>query len=134
MCPHLKTFSTSYTCQLWRNFKFLRICHVEKFEITQHGEKFQISPHLSCIQIWNFSTWQIFLHISNLWYLWQISGMSIGFRNCSNCVIIPLHHSVLTKSTKKPILKLFYWERVYDHQSDRDHMPQFQQERNSDIA
>ena len=75
-CTYVKTFSTSYTCQMWRNFKFLHICHVEKFEITQHGEKFQISPHLSCIQIWNFSTWQIFLHISNLWYLWQISGMA----------------------------------------------------------
>ena len=43
MCTHLKTFSTSYTCQLWRNFKFLHICHVEKFEITPHVEKFQIS-------------------------------------------------------------------------------------------
>ena len=43
MCTHLKTFSTSYTCQLWRNFKFLHICHVEKFEITPHVDKFQIS-------------------------------------------------------------------------------------------
>ena len=58
-------------------------------------EKLQISPHLSCGEILNYSTcgeildfstfvmhinlkflhMTIFLHISNLWYLWQISGM-----------------------------------------------------------
>ena len=26
-------------------------------------------------EIWNFSTWQIFLHGYNLWYLWQIWGL-----------------------------------------------------------
>ena len=35
----------------------------------------QISPHLPCIGIWNFSTWQIFLHMSHMWTLWQIWGM-----------------------------------------------------------
>ena len=36
---------------------------------------FQISPHLPWIEIWNFSTWQIFLHMSHMWTLWQIWGM-----------------------------------------------------------
>ena len=62
MCTYIKTFSISYTCQMWRNFRFLHICHVEKFEITPHVEKFQIFPHLSCTKMWNFSTWQFFLH------------------------------------------------------------------------
>ena len=56
-----------------------------KLEITLNVEKFQISPHLSCIKIWNFSTWQIFLHMSYLWYLWQISGMiQCTFQNAAN--------------------------------------------------
>ena len=55
MCTYVKIFSTSYTCQMWRNFRFLHICHVEKFEITQHL-KCQISPHLSCGKTLNYST------------------------------------------------------------------------------
>ena len=46
---------------MWRNLKFRYI--------------FQISPHLPCIEIWNFSTWQIFLHMSHMWTMWQIWGM-----------------------------------------------------------
>ena len=46
---------------MWRNLKFRYI--------------YQISPHLPCIDIWNFSTWQIFLHMSQMWTLWQIWGM-----------------------------------------------------------
>ena len=38
------------------DFRFLHICHVQKFETTPHGEKFQISPHLSCTEIKKFST------------------------------------------------------------------------------
>ena len=34
---------------MWRNFRSLHICNVEKYEITQHVEKFQISSHLSWI-------------------------------------------------------------------------------------
>ena len=56
---------------------------MEKFEITPHVEKFQISPHLSCIYIWNFSTWQIFLHEYNLWYLSQISQIIFVEKNLS---------------------------------------------------
>ena len=80
-CGETSDFSTSIMWRnlkllnMWRNVRFLHICHVEKYETTPHVKKFQISPHLSCIQIWSFSTWQIFLHISHLWYLWQISGM-----------------------------------------------------------
>ena len=62
---------------MWRNVRFLHICNVEKYETTPHVKKFQISPHLSCIIIWTFSTWQIFLHISQLWYLQQIWGMAL---------------------------------------------------------
>ena len=78
---------------MWRNFRFLHICHVEKFEITPNVEKFQISPHLSCIKIWNFSTWQIFLHMSHLWYLWQISGMAhpLAFGNCFEWCSVFVH-------------------------------------------
>ena len=46
---------------MWRILKF---CYI-----------FQISSHLPCIEIWNFSTWQIFLHMSHMWILWQIWGM-----------------------------------------------------------
>ena len=49
--------------QIWQNFTFFCIYCVEKAEIPLHVEKFQISPHLSCIEIWNFSTWLIFLHL-----------------------------------------------------------------------
>ena len=63
---------------MWRNFRCLYICHVVKFEITQYVEKFQISPHLSYIEILNFSTRQIFLHISHMWEMWQISGMHLS--------------------------------------------------------
>ena len=59
----------------WRKFRFLHICHVERCEITPHMEKFQNSPHLSCIEIWNFSTWQIFSPRIYPWDPWQISGM-----------------------------------------------------------
>ena len=61
-------FSTYYMWRnlkllhMWRDFRILHTCHVETFEITPHVEKFQNSPHLSCTEIWNFSTWQIFLH------------------------------------------------------------------------
>ena len=49
--------------QIWQNFTFFCIYCEEKAEIPLHVEKFQISPHLSCIEIWNFSTWLIFLHL-----------------------------------------------------------------------
>ena len=44
------------------NFTFLHNYCVDKSEIHLHVEKFQICPHLSCIEIWNFSTWLIFLY------------------------------------------------------------------------
>ena len=68
ICGEISDFYTSVTrrnlklLHMWRKFRFLHICHVERFEITLHVEKFQKSPHLSCIEIWNFSTWQFFLH------------------------------------------------------------------------
>ena len=48
---HMEAFFTSQTCQMWRNFRFLHIFHMAKFEITPHVEKFQISPHLPRIEI-----------------------------------------------------------------------------------
>ena len=74
----MEAFSTSHTCQMWRNFRFLHIFHTAKFEITQYMEKFQISPHSSRIEIWNFSTWQIFLHTSHYWYWWWLSEKGSG--------------------------------------------------------
>ena len=68
-CGEIRNFSTIVkifqlsTSFMWRNLKFRYI--------------FQISPHLPCIEIWNFSTWQIFLHMSHIWTMWQISGMLI---------------------------------------------------------
>ena len=68
ICGEISDFYTSVTrrnlkfLHMWRKFRFLHICHVERFEITLHVEKFQKSPYLSCIEIWNFSTWQFFLH------------------------------------------------------------------------
>ena len=66
---------------MWRKIchveKFLQMTDVEKCEITPHVEKFQNSPHLSCIEIWNFSTWQIFSPRIYPWDPWQISGMAV---------------------------------------------------------
>ena len=64
---------------MWRKFRFLHICHVEKFEITPHVEKYQNSPHLSCIDIWNFSTWQFYSPQIYWWDWWKISGMQSIF-------------------------------------------------------
>jgi len=74
---------------------------VDKFLHTRsnfrvvHVENIYISPHFSCGEIWNISTWQIFLHIFTLWYLWQISGMyfpNIMFSRAyeRKCDILPL--------------------------------------------
>ena len=84
-CGVISYFSTSV---MWRNLKclhmsdvenlrFIFICHREKSEMSPHDRcgEFKIYLHLSCIEIWNFSTWHIFLHISHMWYMWQISGM-----------------------------------------------------------
>ena len=35
---------TPYKFVMWRNIRFLHICHAEKFEIFSHVEKSQISP------------------------------------------------------------------------------------------
>ena len=81
ICGEISDFYTSVTrrnlklLHMWRKFRFLHICHVERFEITLHVEKFQKSPHLSCIEIWNFSTWQFFSPQIYWWDWWQISGM-----------------------------------------------------------
>ena len=40
---------------MWRNFRNLHICNVEKFEITPHVDKFRF--------LHNFSTWKICLHL-----------------------------------------------------------------------
>ena len=67
--------STSHTCQMRRDFRFVFIYHAQKSEITPHVEKFPMSPHLSCIEIWYFSTWQIFSP-QTCWWRWrQIWGM-----------------------------------------------------------
>ena len=60
---------------MWINLRFLHLCHMDKFENAPHVEKLQISPHLSCLEIWNFSTWQIFSPQIYWWYWWQIWGM-----------------------------------------------------------
>ena len=50
-CREISDFSTSVMrrnlklLDMWKKFRFLHICHVEKFESTPHVEKFQISPH-----------------------------------------------------------------------------------------
>ena len=63
---------------MWKNSRFLHLCQVDKFEIAPHVEKLQISPFtsLSRLEIWNFSTWQIFLHryIGGIYEVWYDSG------------------------------------------------------------
>ena len=84
ICGEISDFYTSVTrrnlklLHMWRKFRFLHICHVERFEITLHVEKFQKSPHLSCIEIWNFSTWQFFSPQIYWWDWWQIWGMFLA--------------------------------------------------------
>ena len=68
--------SPHHTHDICDIFEILHLCHVDKFENAPHVEKLQISPHLSCLEIWNFSTWQIFSPQINWWYWWQIWGMS----------------------------------------------------------
>ena len=43
---YIEAFSTSQTCQMWRNFRFLHICHAYKFEISPHDKFF--STYLIC--------------------------------------------------------------------------------------
>ena len=58
------------------NFRFFHICHGKASEISPHVEKILISLQSSYTESWKFSTWQFFLHIYNLWYLWQIWGLN----------------------------------------------------------
>ena len=52
-------------------------------------EKFQNSPHLSCGEIWNFSTWPIFSPRIYPWDPWQISGMLLkGISDCAGVVAL----------------------------------------------
>ena len=71
MSPHLSwgeiwNYSTCgenldfYTSVMWRNLKLLHVWN---------------STHLPCIELWNFSTWQIFSPQIYRWDRWQISGM-----------------------------------------------------------
>ena len=73
---------------MWRNLKFRYI--------------FQISPHLPCIEIWNFSTLQIFLHMSHMWTMWQIWGMglhcSTGKRNDDGSIVL---HSTYIQDSQR---------------------------------
>jgi len=93
ICGEISDFYTSVTrrnlklLHMWRKFRFLHICHVERFEITLHVEKFQKSPHLSCIEIWNFSTWQFFSPQIYWWDWWQIWGMLQSFSVCIEAVM-----------------------------------------------
>ena len=57
------------------DFRYLHIFHLKTLEITPRVENFRNSPHLSCTEIWHFSTWQIFLHGHHPWCPWQILGM-----------------------------------------------------------
>ena len=81
---HVEKISDFNKRQMWKNFTFLHIQRnftffciycVEKAEIPLHVEKFQISPHLSCIEIWNFSTWLNFSPPIYRWSRWQIWGV-----------------------------------------------------------
>ena len=56
---------------MWRNLKYLRICHVEKT---------QISPYLSRGEIWNFST-------STMWRKFRFLHMTDGEIGNVMCVI-----------------------------------------------
>ena len=98
---YMATFSTSNTCQMWRisdfstyvmgrhlkflhmwrNFRNLLICYVEKLEISPHDI--------------------FFLHESNSWYSWQIWGLtaeqavSCGSRQTIIALTITISHSSL---------------------------------------
>ena len=71
----MATFSTSYTCQMWRisdsstsamwrHLKFLQMWRNFRNLHIYYMEKSEISPHD-----------RFFLHKYNLWYLWQIWGL-----------------------------------------------------------
>ena len=66
----MATFSTSHTYQMFR---------ISDFSTSVMGRhlKFFISLQSSYTESWKFSTWQFFLHMYNLWYLWQISGLDL---------------------------------------------------------
>ena len=70
----MATFFTSHTYQMFR---------ISDFSTSVMGRhlKFFISLQSSYTESWKFSTWQFFLHIYNLWYLWQISGLPIVYKH-----------------------------------------------------
>ena len=69
-----ETFSTSHTCQMWRDLRFPHIGHVEKFwKFFTFGENSDF--YTSAMQeIWNISTWKIFstYHMGYMWQIWGI--------------------------------------------------------------
>ena len=87
MSPHLSwgeiwNYSTCgenldfYTSVMWRNLKLLHVWN---------------STHLPCIELWNFSTWQIFSPQIYRWDRWQISVMSSAillYRSIMNNILI----------------------------------------------
>ena len=87
-CGETSDFSTSFMgknfklLHIWKNFRFLHICHVEKFEITPHVEKFHIALQLSCREIWDLSTWWIFLHRHRLPPVIPVTNMRYGRAGC----------------------------------------------------
>ena len=114
--PHDKCgwISDSSISVMWRNLKFLHLTDVNFFRFLYicHVNKSEISPHNRFV-----------LHISHLWYLWQISGIwsfnviqflfrFIGFRFSVSSVVkasltihcssYNLNHSVLLWSLYTP--------------------------------
>ena len=52
---------------MWRNFRFLHICHAQKFEISPHDRFFLHGHRLWCPwQIWGRDTTQLLLRLSGL--------------------------------------------------------------------
>ena len=48
---YVETFSTSHTCNRWRNFRFVHICDVDKLEISPYVDKLEISPYVDKLEI-----------------------------------------------------------------------------------
>ena len=58
--------------QIWQNFWFLHVCCVRDLKFLYAWRIFRF---LSCVEIWNFSTWPICSPPIYRWSGWQMWGM-----------------------------------------------------------
>ena len=79
---------------MWNLSKFGKISHFSTSVVWKNENSYSCGE-ISCIEIWNFSTWQIFSPPTCRWLRWQISGMG-GSIECfvALCTLVALLSAV----------------------------------------